>query len=197
MALYVLGGLTGRYAYGRLISYVAILLQIAAAGEAARLAGALGTSRRHTLAAAAGTVILVAAIAGNAAHLARSLADWTDWTHMYPFLSRYVGPVDVVLANPDAAYHVPAVTGRVVAHVGPLPLVADVEARKNAVDRFFRPDATTGERLAVIRSYDVRWLLVRSDDRTEAAIADSLGPIGEVVYRDHSWTLVRIAPGAE
>lgn len=197
VGLYIFGAATTQYTFGRLIGYALVLLQLAAAGEAAQLECHLRVRRRpvHVAATMLLAAVLAAAVAVNRDAIGRVLADRSDWTTMYRFLPRHVAHDDVVLSDPVNSYPVPTFAGKVVFHVGTLLLVPDLEPRQHDVEYFFSPEATADDRRAIVRKYGVRWLLLSRDRLEHGLVQDSLADDGSIEHEDDHWVLIRIGSG--
>jgi hypothetical protein len=122
-----------------------------------------------------------------------ALLDRSDWTSRYTFLTRYVDRDAVVLSDLVSSHPVPAFAGKVVAHTGFLPLVADSQERRDDVERFFSAEVSRDERLQVIAKYGVRWLLLSREHAEWTALEASLQFFGTVVHRDMHWVLIDVA----
>ncbi|MDX1502957.1 MAG: hypothetical protein R3325_11400 [Thermoanaerobaculia bacterium] len=92
------------------------------------------------------------------------------------FLADRVEPGQVVLADLDTSFKVPAFCeGKVVASPHPLAFVDDAAQRREAVRHFFAPDATRAERRAIVRSYGVDLLLLDTTLEGAATLAGEVG----------------------
>ena len=88
------------------------------------------------------------------------------------FVQQHVKADDVILADMAASWIIPAYTGKVVAADHPLAFVADHEARRADVNRFFDPATPPVDRAAIVRKYKVRFILARplNDDSVRVQI---------------------------
>jgi hypothetical protein len=205
-ALYVLGGLTERWSYGRVIAYVALCLQIALAVAMAGLEGRLAASRgrpelvRAAVAAAVGLLLVVAGWSGLVRPALARLRPDADTTLMQlSFLEEQVRQGDVVLADLRVAGVPPALAGKVVASNRPQPFVPGHAQRQADVARFFGPGTAAEERLAILRRYEPRFVLrFERDEEVAAALVASLGGEMHVVHRDERYLLLEAdaSPGA-
>ena len=197
-SLYVYGGLTGHFAYGRLISHAVMILHLILAAWLARIEWSdierrvLSTTRACAIAAIVSVFALGVAL--GAPHLRDTVLRHPDWAGMYSFLGTYVGQDDVVLSDLESAYPVPAFAGKVVAHVGNMTLVPDAAARARDVGHFFSNEATHTERTDIIRKYNVKWLLLNQEHAASASIQQAFDAT-RAVHVDEWWVLMRLDRG--
>jgi hypothetical protein len=156
--MYAVGGITGKYGLGRVIAYIAVLIQIALGAAVAAWESRL-PERRAWLVPACTLMAILALVAYTKPPLPRLRYEAPLWHDVQNILSP-VRPGEVVLADSRTSYTVPVLTGgRVVAWRHPVYWVPDHAQRREAQDRFFTP-VTDAERRAVISRYHVRWVLL-------------------------------------
>jgi hypothetical protein len=111
----------------------------------------------------------------------------------FEFLNRRVGQYDVVMAQEWPSWVTPTFGGKVVAVRTPLAFVEDQETRRRAVARFFDSTTPSSVRKAILRQYQVGFLLVeRGGIPTEFGSEGSLRAFGPIVYADPRYLLVEI-----
>ena len=108
------------------------------------------------------------------------------------FLSRIVGPADVVLTDLDTGWYVPAFAGKVVASRHPVAFVPDHDARLDAVRVFFRAETDVAERRQILARYGARFILVDKEREDRAPSLESLAPLGTPVVDDARWLLLAV-----
>ena len=184
-AVFVWGGLSGNLTYGRILSFLVLLLHIALAGWFADLEQRVrhGSDRASAAAAAYGglALLLIIGVVGVSPGLLRTIpssllpeslrsdARLGKVSDRYGFLGDCTGQYDVILTDLGfSSLAVPTFGGKVVSTGYPIPFVGDKATRDEDVERFFRPNATTTDRLAILAKYHVSYLLV------EQAQLDSL-----------------------
>ena len=197
--LVMYGGVSGAWSYGRLISHLVLLLQIAIADALASLEERLDRLRRgrvlrHLVAPAVSVLVMAWSWP-----VIRSVLDETTpgdrrWLG---FLESRVGRDDVVLTDIDTCWYVPAFRGRVVAYPMKLPFVPDHDQRLAAVARFFERDVPRPERLDILARYRVKYVLLPKDHFPDwperlAEIRD----LGAPAYSSPEYELLRIAGAA-
>jgi len=191
----VYGGVSGEWSYGRLISHLVLLLQVALADAVVGAEERLGRLRRggalqHLVAPA-----LAALLIAHAWPVVRSVLDESRSGDLrwLSFLESRVARDDVVLTDVATCWYVPAFRGRVVAYPMKLPFVPDHAERLRAVERFFEPDVPAAERADTVRRYAVRYVLVPKHhfpDRPD--LVEELQGLGASVYSDREYALLRV-----
>jgi hypothetical protein len=202
-----LGGLTGRYALGRVWPAVMLSGQLALAVElAAPLPRRL--ARIWLPATVVACLVGLGVQGANLLYLApRSMlppavrqaagmyVDWPD----YSWLGRYVKPGEVVLTDDYFAVRtVPAYGARTVTPAWPDPFLADEAQRRRDLAVMINPRTDPATRAALLSRYRVRWVLEIpgrwsiDDGRTPVAT----GPRGQRLYQVSGFTATKIeVPG--
>ncbi|MFD9907459.1 hypothetical protein [Streptomyces sp. NPDC059063] len=168
--VFAAGGLTGHYAWGRVLPAALIPAQLAAAVEAA---AAVRAPARRALAAALALALAVGAWTQSgtlgyvlprgalpSAVAAKCREPWPG----YRWLTPWVRYGDVVMAKTFPARQIPAYGPYTVAPGYPDFFLPDEGARQEAVRRYFADGTSRAERLAVLRRYGVRWVVARPGD---------------------------------
>lgn len=198
--VYAWGGLSGNLTYGRVISFMILVLQVALGAYFASLETRLRCGAYEPLRAGAIygglAVLLLVGLVGVAPGLARTvpyallpnglrsdprLGKVSD---IYRFLHACTGRSDVILTDLGLNSLVtPTFGGKVVATGYPLPFVGDVDRRMADIEHFFSPDATAADRGAILTRYRVAYLLVDRAQldslRAQRGFLDRIGMIHE------------------
>ncbi|WP_055567088.1 hypothetical protein [Streptomyces atriruber] len=190
-AVVAYGGISGHYTYGRILGLTLVPLQFALAVELA--APRAWGWRRGALAGAAALGACVGFFQIQAGAVVPRALDpiGFDQPPRWPGYGWAVGHMhrgDVVLTN---GYHptrsVPGYGANLVAPAWPdASLDEDVRNRRLAAVRsYLSPESTRAERAAIVRRYEVRWLLLSSDQRVppEAVVVGWSPRTGEVLAR--------------
>jgi alpha-1,6-mannosyltransferase len=194
------GGLFGKWSYGRLLSHVVLLLQVALADASAALEERLGQLRagaalRHFQAPALAALLVGAS--WSSAVKPTLEEGWHGNPRWLDFLESRVETYDVVLTDLETCWYVPSFSGKVVAFPMHLPFVPDHAARVRAVERFFGPEASFDERRVILGRYRVRWVLLEKEHITDwRARLEELRPIARVVFSDAKHELLRVGSAA-
>ncbi len=213
VATYLFGWWTRHYELGRLVSSIGFTLHVAMAhtraegAEEAAAAGATGRSLARWMRVSTVGLLLVGvyfvrpgvvrAVPEAAFLLPPSIRPEEQpriQVSDLRFLSRFVADDDVVLADRETSWLIPAYSGKVVTVLHPVIFVADLDERALDATMFFEPYATDSFRRTVIDKYRCRWLLLRQ--RLRAAHSETfqaLARYGEVVHATERYVLIRIA----
>jgi hypothetical protein len=213
-AIYLYGAIQHRFAYGRVLAFMVLLLQIVMADLVDRLVtqrrealqGALAAGRAMAPAGRRGMIIAAIVALGFIGQVqaivpaipSALLPDsiryrncCVDTQARYSFLSR-VGQYDVVLAETWPSWVTPTLGGKSVAVPFPLAFVEDLDVRRRDVLRFFDTAATVELRKHIIRKYKISYVLVeRNEARSSFALEAERGSFGSVVYADPRFILVK------
>jgi hypothetical protein len=208
--VYAWGWLSRDFTYGRIISFIMLVLQITLGAYFADLEQRMRESSYRPLLARVAYggigVLLLIGIVSVSPGLVRTiprpllpsslrsdvrLARVSD---TYGFLARCTGQYDVVLTDMSfGSLVVPTFGGKLVATGYPIPFVDDTATREADVERFFRPDATVADRRAILTQYGVSYLLVDRTElelfRTQEGFSDYLG---DIVYEHGGVILLTI-----
>ncbi|MET9777114.1 hypothetical protein ABZ023_23080 [Streptomyces sp. NPDC006367] len=160
-AVVAYGWFSGHYTYGRILGLTLVPPQFALAVElaAARPWG----RRRRTLGAvaAAGAALGFLTVQAGAV-VPAGFAQPPDWPS-YAWAARHIGPGEVVITDGYYAGHAIAGYGpNLAAPAWPDPSLDERERRRRVADvkAYLAPGSDPAVRAAVVRRYDVRWLLL-------------------------------------
>jgi hypothetical protein len=196
LALYVYGGLSEKWSYGRLLSYAVLALHVALADAAVALEERLGRLPggplwRHLT---PGVIALALVAASWQSAVGPTLREAHQGAPRWlSFLERHVGHRDVVITDLETCWYVPSFAGRVIAYPMQIPFVPDRAERVRAVERFIDPTTPAAERYATLARYHVRFVLLdksRTPDWPQRL--RELEPLGRVVFSSPDYALVRL-----
>ncbi|MGO8703614.1 MAG: hypothetical protein ACLQVA_07330 [Candidatus Brocadiia bacterium] len=199
--IYAYGALSHHWTYGRVISYIVLMLHMSIADVVARveisLRARLQSPASVILAFAGLAAVVLAAFLCRAtirSLLVRGLRLHEVSTYQqYKSLSGATPQYDVVLSDLATSWFVPAFAGKVVAVPRPLPFVPDGAARRNDVERFFSESALQTEREAIIRKYNVKWLLLNKENVPQwATIEQSFRDQAEITLSNDQFILMHL-----
>jgi alpha-1,6-mannosyltransferase len=198
LAALVAYGAAGAWSYGRLLSHLVLLLQVALADACAvleeRLAALRGGRTRQELLAPSLAALLLAASWSSAVRPTLAEAGRGD-PRWLSFLESQVGRDDVVLTDLETCWYVPSFSGKVVAFGMRLPFAPDHDERRAAVARFFERGVAPAERLEIIGRYEVAYVLLTKSELADwRALLAELRLIGQVVYSSPGHELLRLRP---
>lgn len=172
--VYFFGWFTGKYSYGRDISFIVILIQILLASQFAHFEMRLSESFPRsilTYQVSLGVILLCLASSWLYPTFTRSLTVLNSLVsgrtvsnqHMYKnltFLPQYIEKGSVVLSDLDTSWLVPSFGGKVIGALHVQAFVEDDEQRRVDLIDFFAKDATTSKRQSIIQKYKPKYFLI-------------------------------------
>jgi hypothetical protein len=202
LTVYGLAALFEQWMYGRVLSPIALTLQISLAAAVARVESKLdyrSVSRSYQQCVYCLTIVLfcLACSSWYFPHiLQRSVPGSTSVRIEYAFLSKFVPQYDVVISDWASTWAVPTFGGKVVASARPQAFVPDHDQRQRTkdVNEFFSPKATYDTRLAIVGKYRCRHILISKENPVSQEIIRSFLPIGSIVHEDNQHALLSLAP---
>lgn len=165
-AVYGYGIVSEKYSYGRIISYLVIILQVSIAMELSLLESKLdkrNALKLRSLSMTAGVVMtcVLFSFIPLKNTMQRALRRSIPVSERYDFLGRFTGQYDVVLSDLETSWYVPTFGGKVVAALHPLAFVSDQADRRKDLYRFFASDALPGDMMQIIQKYNGKYILIR------------------------------------
>jgi hypothetical protein len=175
--VYLYGGMTEKYSYGRVISIIMILLQILIAIGLARLEVS-ATARLPAFRFIVPTVLFGSLLyfsmpwliatstraltVANSIRLGRPISNQHSYKDLL-FLAQQVGARSVVLSDINTSWIVPSIRGKVVGALHPQAFVPDQKQRFDDVNTFFGTKATVEQQLAIAKKYRADFLLLNKE----------------------------------
>jgi hypothetical protein len=197
LLMYVAGGLTDKWSYGRILPAVFLSAQVALAVEVAGEAGRLARRVLTPLTVLAllvgcwsqlGTLRYLGSV--DSIPVVRDAPAQHEWNG-YQWLRGHVHYGDTIMTKDFFALHQsPAYGPYTVAPGYPDFFLKDETQRTQDTAAYFAKGTPRAERLRLLRKYDVKWVVqFRSDGglpaRDPALKRVAKGPNGEVLYRVH------------
>jgi alpha-1,6-mannosyltransferase len=167
MVVFILGGLSGAYSYGRVLFGLALVVYVMIAKylagfEAKLAAGSQSGRKQPVIFSLVVTSILVAlTFFPTTLPLIQGIknAERNQYKD-YTFLAKYTKPEDMVLADYKHDVFVPVFGGKLVSYSRPLAFIDDQRERQKAVEKFFSESSSRADRKAVIDDYLVDYVLL-------------------------------------
>ncbi len=207
--IYGLGYVSGKYSYGRDITFIVILAQILIGACCAR-----GETRLDDLHPAIAHALRIALAFGllacavnwlvptftrsltvvNSLRIGRQVSNQQMYAHL-TFLPRFVKPGDVVLSDIETSWLVPTFSGKVIAGLHAQAFVADHESRMKDLTRFFDPQTDARDRHAIIEAYHPAFLLLdkQATPNWQAILREFEGETGQCnVFENVQYRLLRL-----
>lgn len=208
MMVYLIAWLLQKYSYGRVISYIAMMIQIMLAIKIARLD--MHVFKNTTVKKIVPLIILIACVVAgyrqiqsvatrtltaiNSLYLGRPVLNQFTFAH-HTFLEKEIEQGALVLANVKASWIIPSFGAKVITLSLPHAFVKDHEKRIFDVNSFFKEDTSKEERLDFLKKYQPRYVFFnKAEDKNWLEITKELisSEIGQLVYEDEIVTLYRI-----
>ena len=173
-SIYVFGYFTGRYSFGRIVSYTVIVIQIACAVAAFRFETwaqkvAPGTTRVGQLVIAS---VLISCTSpwlsgsakrlltvSNSLWLGRTISNQVTYKD-YLFLPSKLEAGSIVFANLESSWLIPSFGARVIAVDHPVAFVNDLQTRQQDIVTFFDSKTSLQIRTELLKKYGAQYLLL-------------------------------------
>jgi hypothetical protein len=178
LVVYIAGYAIGHENFGRVLSGIMIMAQVAMGIYVAERIfrwTTLTITTRHVTTIAVVAIVVLGAIGsakGAIRVVPRSLLP-ARYSHNeglaslvspYESLSRFIARDDVVVASPTIALAVAASSGKVIPPPAPAPFVDDLARRQAAVYALLSPKSSWDQFRSLIREYAVKWFVVTPSD---------------------------------
>jgi hypothetical protein len=172
--IYIYGGLTEKYSFGRVISIIIILMQLLIAVGIVRLEQVAIYSKPvlATVIPLALFVTLVyfsapwllatstrALTTVNSIRLGRPMSTQHAYKDLL-FLQQHVGDNSVVLSDLETSWIIPSIRGKVIGALHPQAFVADQKQRFDDVNLFFNGNTSSSQRLLITEKYRAEYVLL-------------------------------------
>lgn len=172
--IYCLGYVTGKYSYGRDVTFIVILAQILIGYRIALMEARLCAS--HPKAPGVyGVVLTIGLLASsvtwllptftrsltviNSLRIGRPVSNQQMYADL-TFLPRFVAPGDVVLSDIETSWLVPTFSGKVIAGLHAQAFIGDHEKRIADLNRFFDTNSGETDRQSIVERYRPTFLLL-------------------------------------
>jgi hypothetical protein len=199
LGIYAFGYLSGKYSYGRVISFIIFLLQLQIAKSVVRLEADVRSDASRRRARLLGPAMVVVCLLLSGRALIGALRDTLRGERTYAglrFLERSVAQYDVMMTDSRTGWIASSFGGKLVASPQPLAFVPGPVQRERRADvrAFFRAVTPQVERERLLRKYDVSYVLIARTLTTDSTVApvSVLRTLGTTSYEDGGYVLVRV-----
>jgi len=196
--IYVFGAITDQYAFGRLISYIVLLLHIFLAEHISilewKLHEIVGPRRLTPLVVPLGVILIAGLLSLKPLKftLDKSVRDYPPTYKNYQFLSQFTGQYEVVLADIISSWMIPAFGGKIIAAEHAQAFIPDYDVRRSDVERFFNKGSTLSERQQVVQKYNATYLLLNK--LMKQHLMQTTMPHGRIVFENDNFILIFLGP---
>ncbi len=208
--VYIYGGLTEKYSFGRVISIIMILMQILIAVGLARLeiwatdrlpalrilipvalfSSLLYLSMPWLVATSTRALTIV-----NSIRLGRPISLQHSYKDLL-FLEQQVDAKSVVLSDINTSWIVPSIRGKVVGALHPQAFVPDQRQRFDDVNTFFEPTTSIQQQITIAKKYHVDFLLINKEatpQYQELANRFTGDDKGKITYTSNKYILIKLS----
>lgn len=209
IGIYLYGYFFQRYAYGRSISFILILVNIFIAIFIIKQELTLKKFNQDIYLFTQLIFIIILVIfnaswikestqrtltIANSFRIGRPIFNEITFSD-YTFLKQYIGQNDLIIADLNSSWIIPAFSGKVIATMLPAPLVKDVISRTNDMVSFFNLNTSAETRCRIINVYKPKFLfLINPPETNFESLFDQFGPNGggHLIFRNTKFTLLEI-----
>jgi hypothetical protein len=202
LVIYIYGGLSGKYSYGRVISFIIIILDIAIADVLARIELgeilAIDSTIRKKIRYLVIGVFIILFIFHTATHAIRfwkqahGSGEYIE--KEYSFLGNYTKQNEVILSDLSTSYIIPTFGGKVVASGRPILFVNENETRMQDVLKFFSVKCSVSERIQILQKYHCNYILLNKvvlgnnlmDDQSLSC------RLGDIIFENSQFKLIKV-----
>ena len=206
--VYVVAWVSQKYSYGRVISYIAMLIQIMVGMKLARWDDQIFKNKCVTKIIPILLVIIFigtsygqlrsvftrAMTAINSLYLGRSVLNQQTFAQ-YSFLQKEITQGDVVLANVKTSWIIPSFGAKVLTLSLPHAFVTNHEERIADVSQFFKEEMSNEKSLQIIKKYQPKYIFFnKAEDKNWLDITQELIAlkVGQLVYDSESVALYKL-----
>ncbi len=163
--VYIIGYITDQYGVGRIISLIAIFIQISIAAQLAKLENAKSIGKSWSaLPVVFYVLVIISFNHNNRAVLSRAYMGLReikyDDYYDYSVLEKNVGQYDVILSDLGTSWMIPTFGGKIIASKHPAHWIDDHSTRKKDIERFFSKDVKNITKIDIIGKYHVDYVLI-------------------------------------
>ena len=190
--VYFIGYISGQFGVGRIISFIAIFIQIALAAQLATLEIAKKIGKSWSAFPVVLYVVVIIAfnplnktVLSRASLGARGLRyNYSD----YETLGRNVTQYDVILSDLKTSWMIPTFGGKIIASLHPAHWINDHATRKHDLERFFSKDIKPSEKILIIDRYKVDYIFINKNVVEET---HTYYNFGDLVYESEDFILIK------
>ena len=209
LCVYAFGYVEEKYSFGRVITFVALLLQILIAEGVTRLE--LNACRKHPLLKYYLSLVLALILIGfslpwlyatsmramtvvNSIWIGRPVSNQQSYKNLL-FLQNYVKRDDLVLTDIKTSWLVPTIAGKVLAAQHPQAFIVDHQKRAEDLALIFNQNTQIEQRNLLIKKYQPRFILLDKNNKPlSKLIEDSMinNRMGKLIYENEQYLLFQV-----
>lgn len=194
-AVYMYGGIMGKWGYGRVIWFAVLLLHSVIADWVATIEQSIRARKPISLQNKIMSVILIVLFSLGVFSSIKGCADYFEPTDSaekrLQFTKKFIQQDDVVLTDIFTGYYVPTFGGKVVAVPQPLAFMPNHAERLNDVYIFFSETTKPEQRDKVLDKYNVKFVLLDKErGEIPPKVIEYLNDKTHKLYEDKRYTLL-------
>ena len=113
----------------------------------------------------------------------------------YNFLRTQVQSQDIILSDKESNWLIPTFGGKVISSVHPLYWVNDLQERRIDVDYFFKEKCPNATRLAIIKKYKPKYILINYNFlKIAPEDYQMIYQLGKTIYYKKNFRLIELNP---
>lgn len=194
--IYVYGGISGKYTYGRVISFIIFIIDIVIAEWIAKKE-LYGNFNKKILFIKSKYFLIVLLSILFILHFKPVLKSMKNDVigNKYKFLQHYIRNNDVILSDIKTSWYIPTFGAKIIASDHPVAFVKDWNYRRKDIINFFNNNTSDTARLSIIKKYDCNYILINLDVNKKLNIntLNSIYRMGEIVFSNHTFKLIKVS----
>ena len=185
--------ITKTWMFGRVISFIMIILQIIIAIWVSEVESKALKKNFSYIFLYVSIICFTLFFANKAKYIIkRSITKCENDYDKYAFLSQFTKQYDIILSDINTSLIVPVFGGKVVATGFPLPWVMDLQERRNSIEIFFSDSCNEKERIYIINRYHANFILINKKAITSPIMINDLNNLGKQIYSDQNFILIKL-----
>lgn len=191
--VYIFGYITGQYGVGRIISLIAIFIQINIAVQLARLENTKTIGKSWS----ALPVVFYVLVIISSSHINRTVLSRAymglrgiNYNYYdYNILKNNVKQYDVILSDLGTSWMIPTFGGKIIASKHPAHWLDDHQKRRDDINRFFSKDVLHSEKIMIIDNYQVDYIFINRNIVKDFQLYFGFG---DIISDDKDHLLIKI-----
>ncbi|MFC1565419.1 hypothetical protein ACFL4B_00555 [Candidatus Neomarinimicrobiota bacterium] len=193
VSVYLVGFIFKEFGIGRIISFIAIFIQIALAAQLAHLeiAKTIGKSW-SAFPTILYVIVIISFNPANKTVLSRAHLGVQGKRYDYSgynILKNNVKQYDVILSDLSTSWIIPTFGGKVIASQHPAHWIDDHNVRRQDLERFFSKEIKYSDKIAIIHHYQADYIFI---NRNMVENYQSYYDFGNIVSEDKNFILIKI-----
>ncbi|MFW5700159.1 MAG: hypothetical protein ACOCWM_00580 [Cyclobacteriaceae bacterium] len=212
-SIYIFGYISGIYGFGRVISYIAVFMQILLAYEISyfELSKVHTLTRKYLFSIIIVFVLLLLNLSrlydrffvndeDNKIELSSNKNSYSinnntifkkGYHLIYEVLPDYIGEDDLVISDLYTSWFIPTYAGKVIASKHPVYWIDDAKDRRDDLDVFFSEQGTLKQRRIILNKYNPDYMVINLNRTPEKLVNDFI-IFGSIIYQSKDLIIVEL-----